>query len=162
MPFYVADAVVKAIAEQPVRLSEASVLILGVAFKKNVNDTRHSPADTVIRLLHERGIEKIRFADPHVDAFTVTTRDGQVEIAQTDLSTETLATHDVSILLTDHDLFPYVRIARYAPAIVDARNGFAAYANERENMWLLGGGQNSALSTQSIVVDEGRDLDTTP
>ena len=61
----------EAIAGQPVRLGEAKVLVLGVAFKKNVDDTRHAPAHTVIRLLREKGIEHIRYADPHVERFAV-------------------------------------------------------------------------------------------
>ena len=162
MPFYVADAVVKAIAEQPVRLSEASVLVLGVAFKKNVDDTRHSPAETVIRLLRERGITNIQFADPHVEAFSVKTRDGRVDVPRTDLTTDTLKAHDVAVLITDHDAFPYAEIAAHAPAIVDSRNGFAQYANTRDNVWLLGGGQKSGLSTLHSAVTEGRDLGVTP
>ena len=146
MPFYVADAVVKAIAEQPVRLSEAKVLILGVAFKKNVDDTRHSPAETVIRLLRERGLTNISFADPMVESYSVATREGRIDIPRTEITEEVLQSHDVAVLVTDHDVFPYDRIAAHAPAIVDARNGFADREGERDNLWLLGGGQQSELS----------------
>jgi UDP-N-acetyl-D-glucosamine dehydrogenase len=142
MPFYVADAVVEAIAEQPVRLQDASVLVLGVAFKKNVDDTRHAPARTVIRLLREKGIEQIRFADPHVERLSVDTETGgSVEVPRVDVTEEVLEAHDVAVLLTDHDDFPYETISNHLPTIIDARNGFED-VREEENVWLLGGGGN--------------------
>ena len=74
MPRYVTRAVVEAIAERPVRLSEAKVLILGVAFKRDVADTRHSPAEAIIRLLREKGVGSVRYADPHVERFAAKTK----------------------------------------------------------------------------------------
>jgi UDP-N-acetyl-D-glucosamine dehydrogenase len=100
-----------------------------VAFKKNVDDTRHAPAHTVIRLLREKGIEHIRYADPHVERFSVETNEGtrseesRVEIPRVGCTAEELSGHDVVVLLTDHDAFPYERIARHARSIVDTRNG---------------------------------------
>jgi len=124
MPFYVASAVVEAIAGQPVRLREAKVLVLGVAFKKNVDDTRHAPAHTVIQLLREKGIEHIRYADPHVERFAVESgQEGPVEVPRVGCTAEALSEHDVVVLLTDHDAFEYERIARHARSIVDTRNG---------------------------------------
>lgn len=142
MPFYVSNAVVEAIAEQPVRLYDARVLILGVAFKKNVDDTRHSPAYTVVRLLHERGIDNIHFADPHVETLEVSTgRDGTLKLPRKELSASVLRAYDVAVLLTDHDDFPYEEIASNVPAIIDARNGFDDLAGERDHIWVLGGGK---------------------
>jgi UDP-N-acetyl-D-glucosamine dehydrogenase len=133
---------VEAIAEQPVRLQDASVLVLGVAFKKNVDDTRHAPARTVIRLLREKGIEQIRFADPHVERLSVDTETGgSVEVPRVDVTEEVLEAHDVAVLLTDHDDFPYETISNHLPTIIDARNGFED-VREEENVWLLGGGGN--------------------
>src|SRR5690606_3998161 len=66
MPFYVVDAVVRAVAALPVRLRDARVLVLGVAFKRDVDDTRHSPAFKIIELLKHEGIENVAFSDPHV------------------------------------------------------------------------------------------------
>ena len=142
MPFYVANAVVEAIAEQPVRLQNANVLVLGVAFKRNVDDTRHAPARTVLRLLREKGIEQIRFADPHVETLSVDTEEcGTIEVSRVDVTEEVLEEHDVAVLLTDHDAFPYEIISDHLPTIIDARNGFKDAA-DKENVWLLGGGEN--------------------
>ncbi len=152
MPFYVADAVVEAIAEQPTRLQDAKVLVLGVAFKKNVDDTRHSPARTVTRLLREKGIEQIRFADPHVEKLSVDTKKGDsIEVPRVEVTEDVLEDHDVAVLLTDHDDFPYETISNHATAIIDARNGFEDAADEN-NVWLLGGGENGTESWESRQV----------
>ena len=57
MPFYVAGAVMRAIASQPVALEDAKVLILGVAFKRDVDDTRHSPALRIYEILRDGGVK---------------------------------------------------------------------------------------------------------
>jgi UDP-N-acetyl-D-glucosamine dehydrogenase len=146
MPFYVANAVVEAIAEQPTRLQDAEVLVLGVAFKKNVDDTRHAPARTVIRLLREKGIENIRFADPHVDEFRVDTKNGDAfDVPRVEVTEEVLESHDVAVLLTDHNDLPYEMISDRLPTIIDARNGIEDAA-DKENVWLLGGGENGSRS----------------
>jgi len=141
MPFYVTNAVVEAIAEQPVRLQEAKVLVLGVAFKRNVDDTRNAPARTVIRLLREKGIEQIRFADPHVDEFRVDVKEGgPVNVPRVEVTDEVLRAHDVAVLLTDHDDFPYETISEHASMVIDARNGLEDIS-DNGNVRLLGGGE---------------------
>jgi UDP-N-acetyl-D-glucosamine dehydrogenase len=150
MPFYVVNAVVEAIAKQPVRLEEARVLVLGVAFKKNVDDTRHAPAHTVIRLLRERGVEDIRYADPHVERFAVEAGSGEaVEVPRVECTEEELAASDVAVLLTDHDAFPYDQVAEHAPAIIDTRNGMGEKLDGRDMSWLLGGGQEKCGANQA-------------
>jgi UDP-N-acetyl-D-glucosamine dehydrogenase len=141
MPFYVADAVVRAIAQRPVRLSDAKVLVLGVAFKKNVDDTRHSPAHAVIQLLQERGVDQIRYCDPHVPSFTASTVNGDpIPLERLELTNETLQEHDVAVILTDHDAFPYGKIVEQAPLIVDTRNALDHIPHSRDKVVLLGGG----------------------
>ena len=139
MPFYVTTAVVEAIANRPVRLQDASVLVLGAAFKKNVDDTRHAPARSVVRLLREKGIEHLQYADPHVDCLCVETEHGPFEVPRVEVTPQTLAEQDVAVLVTDHEAFPYATIREHAPMVVDARNGFEDGARA-ENVWLLGDG----------------------
>jgi UDP-N-acetyl-D-glucosamine dehydrogenase len=141
MPFYVTEAVVRAVARQPVRLEDAKVLVLGVAFKRDVDDTRHSPAETVVKLLRAKGIEHVRYADPHVPRFEAPTRHGVwQEVQPVDLSPETLAAHDVTVILTDHSAFPYGTIAEHARAIVDTRNAMKHVPHNRDKIAVLGGG----------------------
>ncbi len=138
MPHYVTNAVVQAVANQPIRLSDASVLLLGVAFKPNVDDTRHSPAYTVTKLLRERGVDTIRFADPHVDQFGVSEGD---DLPSVELTPETLRAHDVAVVLADHDAFDYAQIASHTPCVVDTRNAVADHVDgELPNVRTLGGG----------------------
>jgi len=140
MPRYVTSAVVQAVADEPIRLSEASVLLLGVTFKPNVDDTRHSPAYKVAGLLRDRGVETLRYADPHVDAFRVDDGTGPA-LPSVELTPETLANHDVAVLLADHDAFDYEQIAAHAPCVIDTRNAMKTHVEgELPNVRTLGGG----------------------
>ena len=141
MPFYVSNAVMRALAEQPIRLQDAEVLLLGVAFKANVDDTRHSPAHSIARLLDEEGIRHIRFADPHVDAFTVRPKEGDpFPLPRVEITDEVLQSHDLAIVCTAHDAFPYAQIAEHAPQIIDTRNALDHISHDRDNINVLGGG----------------------
>ncbi|MBT8401577.1 MAG: nucleotide sugar dehydrogenase [Rhodothermia bacterium] len=136
MPYYVVDAVVKAIANQPISLAEANVLVLGAAFKKNVDDTRHSPADRVIDLLRARGVRQIELSDPFVTTFQV----GSLEFVSRELTPELVREQHVIVLTTDHDNYPYEMIAENARCIVDTRNAFARLGRRLDNVTVLGGG----------------------
>ncbi|MEM8485823.1 MAG: nucleotide sugar dehydrogenase [Bacteroidota bacterium] len=141
MPFYVQDAVIRTIARQPVRLEDAKVLILGVAFKKDVDDTRHSPAFRVIELLHEQGVYNISYCDPHVPTISVPAGPSAVELEALNLNEEVLANHDVAVILTDHSAFPYAMIAEHARAVVDTRNALKHIPHSKDKVILLGGGE---------------------
>jgi UDP-N-acetyl-D-glucosamine dehydrogenase len=144
MPYYAVEAVVEAIAKQPVRLTEAEVLVLGVAYKGNVNDTRHSPADRVIRLLKQKGIEEVCYHDPHVPAYSVEDQNGNaISVPAVECTPEVLQGCDVAIIVTDHDACDAEMIARHAPRIVDTRNALDAIEDSelRQKIALLGGGK---------------------
>ncbi len=141
MPFYVEQTVTKAIANQPVRLSAAKVLILGVSFKRDVDDTRHSPSEKVMQILCEKGICDISYSDPHVPEFEVQLADGPRKLRSVLLTDEAISEYDVVVLMTDHRAFPYSTIAREARSIVDTRNAFKDIPHDRDKIYLLGGGQ---------------------
>ncbi len=136
MPFYVVSAVIKAIANEPVALRDARILMLGAAFKRNVDDIRHTPSARIIELLCERGVNNISVSDPHVAAFPV----GGIQYPSIELTPEVVRAHDVVVLVTDHDDFPYEMIADNASAIIDTRNAFARLNRPLENVSVLGGG----------------------
>jgi UDP-N-acetyl-D-glucosamine dehydrogenase len=148
MPFYVTESVTRAIAEQPVRLRDARVLILGAAFKKNVNDTRHSPTYKIMQILHEKRIGQIDYSDPHVPELELTPREGGVRetLESTELSPERLGSYDVAVIVTDHDAFPYDLIVEHVPKVVDARNALGERARDADNVILLGGQRNGTVS----------------
>jgi UDP-N-acetyl-D-glucosamine dehydrogenase len=139
MPHYVTNAVVQAVADQPRTLSDTEVLLLGVAFKPNVEDTRHTPAHSVVRLLRERGVERQRYADPHVETYTVPGDDRPMP--RVEVTPDTLESHDVVVILTDHDAFDYEQIATHASCVVDTRNAIGDQTKaEQSNIRTLGNG----------------------
>ncbi len=140
MPFHVCQSVTEAIAQQPVALGDATVLILGVAFKANVDDTRHSPAGTIIRLLQEKGIGTIRYHDPHVESYSVPGPNGEaIDVPSVALTPEALQGCDVGVITTGHDAFDAGMIAEHAPHIVDTRNALAdVEERHRDKIQLLG------------------------
>ncbi len=140
MPFHVCQSVTEAIAQQPVALGDATVLILGVAFKANVDDTRHSPAGTIIRLLQEKGIGTIRYHDPHVESYSVPGSNGEaIDVPSVALTPEALQGCDVVVITTGHDAFDAEMIAEHAPQIVDTRNALEDVEERyRDKIQLLG------------------------
>jgi UDP-N-acetyl-D-glucosamine dehydrogenase len=140
MPYYVVDKVIAAIAQQPVALKDARILVMGATFKKDVADSRHSLAEPILRLLRDKGIQDIVLADPIVDSFTFEWWNGTEETIPTQPLTQDLVkSANVVIVITDHSSFDYEMVAQNATFIIDSRNAFANIAN-RENIYLVGGG----------------------
>lgn len=142
MPFYVRDLVMKEIAKLPIAFQDAKILFLGVAFKKNVDDIRHSPAIKVIELLQKEGAKQIQYCDPHVPHFkehgTGTT---VIEMRQTPFTAQTLESADVVVITTDHANFDYDLIFKHAKRIIDTRNALKNITEHREKIILLGDGR---------------------
>ena len=122
-PGFVAQKVVEVLNDNGRALKGAKVLALGVAYKRDVDDVRESPALDVMSLLIDRGAD-ISFADPHV----ATVRIGGTHLDRSDLTAEAVAEADLVILLTDHSAFDLQMVADNARLIVDTRNGFKGIA----------------------------------
>ncbi len=116
-PLYVVDQVTSILNEHGQSLRGARVLLVGLAFKKNVSDTRESAALYVARALMERGAEVI-YHDPWVPS----ARFPDGELKSSDLTDDLLTGCDIAIVTTDHDGVDYERIARLAPVTYDTRN----------------------------------------
>jgi UDP-N-acetyl-D-glucosamine dehydrogenase len=126
MPRYVVGKLETALDRRlSLPLGRARILILGVAYKKNVADVRESPSFKLIELLEERGA-KVEFHDPHVTLIPPTREHaglaGRRSIA---LTLEALRSYDCILVVTDHDALDYSLVARHARLIVDTRNVFA-------------------------------------
>ena len=117
MPEFWVAKVVDALNEQGKAVRGSRVLLIGVAYKKNIDDIRESPALDVIRLLHQRGAD-ISYHDPHVP---VVKEDG-IALNSVSLTAETLQQADCVIIVTDHAAIDYKLIARHARAAVDTRH----------------------------------------
>ena len=117
MPAHVVELVAEGLNRQHRCLNGASILVLGVAYKRGVGDTRESPALEILGQLQQRGAQ-IAYADPYVRAVTV---DG-VALNAVELTDARLAAADCVLILTDHADFDYQRIVERAALIVDTRN----------------------------------------
>jgi UDP-N-acetyl-D-glucosamine dehydrogenase len=122
MPAYVVGKVSKALASQDKTLASSKVLVLGIAYKKNVDDMRESPSAEILRQLQEAGSE-IAYCDPLVPHFPKM-RHYQFQLDSTAFDADTLAAYDCVVIATDHDLFDYELLRNSARAIVDARGVF--------------------------------------
>jgi UDP-N-acetyl-D-glucosamine dehydrogenase len=99
-----------------ITLGDATVLILGVAFKADVDDTRHSPAGTIIRLLQEKEVGTIRYHDPHVESYSVPGSNGEaIDVPSVELTPNSLQDCDVAVIATGHEAFDAEMIAQHAP-----------------------------------------------
>lgn len=119
MPHWVVGKVTDALNERGQSLRGAKILILGLAYKKNVDDPRESPAMEIMEILRSKGAE-LSYSDPHVPVFPPMRRH-QFELESVELTQVALENVDCVLLVTDHDDFPYDFIAAHALLIVDTR-----------------------------------------
>lgn len=122
MPYFVVQRVMEAMNEHGKALKGARVLMLGIAYKKNVDDDRESPAYKLIELLKERGAE-VSYNDPHIPNLRPG-RKYNFGLASVELTEQTLARADCVLIATDHDSYDRDFILRHSGLIVDTRNLF--------------------------------------
>jgi UDP-N-acetyl-D-glucosamine dehydrogenase len=137
MPFYVTNMAIKEIAKQPITLQDVKTLILGMAFKKDVNDLRHSPALKVCELMDKEGIKNIDYFDPYIPEVEVS---GKIKHSIKEINPEVLKNYDLVVITTDHSVFDFEMIAANSKKVVDTRNACKNVQN-RENIALIGEGK---------------------
>ncbi len=135
MPFYVLGLIRRALSQVGIPFTKAKVLMLGVAFKKNVDDTRESPALKIMEFLMQRGVSNISYNDPYVPQVKV---DGR-EFRSVELTPENLAAADVVVITTDHSVYDANYIVEHARAVVDTRN-LTKNVKNKEKITKLGSG----------------------
>ena len=123
MPDYVIGKTVLALNGNGRSIKGSKVLILGISYKKNVDDMRESPSVEVMDRLHKLGAD-IAYSDPHVAVFPQIPGHHCFNLSSTPITAETLADFDCVVLTTDHDKFDYPLIAEHAKLIVDTRGRF--------------------------------------
>lgn len=126
MPEYVVGKVAKSLNERRKSLMGSKVLILGIAYKKNVDDMRESPSVEIMELLRDAGAE-LAYSDPHVPVFPKM-REHNFNLSSVPLSPETIASYDAVVLTTDHAKFDYDMICANAQVIIDSRGVYRAPA----------------------------------
>ncbi|HNS40089.1 MAG TPA: nucleotide sugar dehydrogenase [Promineifilum sp.] len=117
MPDYVVNKIGDALNDERKAIKGSHILVLGVAYKRDVGDVRESPALDVIHLLNERGGE-VSYHDP----FVPTARLDGVSLSSVELTAEALAAADCVVIVTDHQAFDWAWVADNARLIVDTRN----------------------------------------
>ncbi len=134
MPFYVSSMVIKETAKQPVTIKDAKILLLGMAFKKDVNDLRHSPALKVTEILLQNGFENIDYFDPYIPEIKIKSNKFQ---SIKEINSAVLKEYNLIVITTDHSIFDYEMIASDSKVVIDTRNA-CKKAKDRDNIILLG------------------------
>ena len=141
MPYHTVHKVIQGLNRRGQSVKEASVLVLGVAFKPNVDDARNSPAERVIELLLKEGA-KVSYHDPHVPYFQVGgdvfLREG-AHLESVSITPEILTQADCVVIVTGHADVDYDQVVEHAQLVIDTVNATQQVRNRRDKIIRLGG-----------------------
>lgn len=129
MPQWVVHKISDALNTRERSLKSSKILVLGIAYKCDVDDMRESPSIEILELLRDKGAE-VAYSDPHVPVFPAM-RAHHFDLHSVPLTSDTIAQYDCVVLATAHKAFDYDLIACHANLIVDTRGGFRAYPKEK-------------------------------
>jgi UDP-N-acetyl-D-glucosamine dehydrogenase len=127
MPYFVVQRLTEALGQHSKALNGARILVLGIAYKKDVDDKRESPALKIIQLLQRSGAQ-VQYNDPHIPRCAGLRLYPDFDQVSTPLTSEALQEADLVLLVTDHSAYDYSWIASQAKLIVDTRNAFKGIA----------------------------------
>ena len=119
MPGWVLGKLDGALAARGAKLAGSRILVLGIAYKKNIDDVRESPAVKLMELLRKGGAA-VAYSDPHVPAFPKM-REHRFDLKSEVLTPSLVASYDAVLIATNHDCFDYAMLAKHARLIVDTR-----------------------------------------
>lgn len=122
MPDYVITKVAAALNSDKKSINGSRILVLGIAYKKNVDDMRESPSVMLMEKLRDQGAQ-IAYSDPHIPTFPKM-REHHFDLSSVALSAESLAKYDCVLLATDHDKFDYDMIKKNAKLVIDSRGRY--------------------------------------
>ena len=134
MPEFVIMSVADALNRRKQCVQDARILVLGISYKKDIDDLRESPSLRIIELLQERGA-KINYHDPYFPELPRTRR-YNFGLKSQDLTPEALASFDAVVIATDHSCYDYSLIVRHARLVVDSRNATKDVKEGREKIVL--------------------------
>jgi UDP-N-acetyl-D-glucosamine dehydrogenase len=132
MPGYVLSRIGEALQQHNKRIDGARVLILGIAYKPNINDSRETPAAEILKQLKEKGAQ-VSYHDPHIPSFPAMRR-YSFDLSSVELTAEHLASLDCVVIVTDHEAIDWKLVAEHAPLIIDTRNVITGY-HPRGEVW---------------------------
>jgi UDP-N-acetyl-D-glucosamine dehydrogenase len=129
MPEYVVERIGRILNERKKSIRGSQILILGVAYKRDIRDVRESPALDVIKLLQNAGAE-VKFTDPHVPSI----RMDDAVMKSVELTKESLQSADCVVIITDHAQFDYEMVVQHAQLVMDTRNATRNVKKGREKI----------------------------
>jgi len=133
MPLYVIHELADALNEQGKAIRGSKIAVLGVAYKKDVDDPRESPSFKLMELLLERGAD-LSYNDPHVPRLPSMRHFHLPPLTSCELSPEYLGSRDCVLIATDHSAYDYELIVRHARLVVDTRNATQRVTQGREKI----------------------------
>ena len=133
MPAYVVSRVVEALNDRSKPLKGSKILILGVAYKKDVDDPRESPGLELMALLKARGAE-VSYNDPHVPRLPTTRRHPELAGESLPITPELLRSRDCVLIVTDHSAYDWSTIVENSPLVIDTRDATRRVTGPRPNV----------------------------
>ncbi len=130
MPYYVVQKVTDVLNKSGKSITGAKVLVLGAAYKKDVDDIRESPAVKIITLLQDKGAD-ISYHDPYIPVIRGMRKYPELVMEGVELTEGELKAADCLLLITDHSCFDYGWILEHSGLVVDTRNGFGGWASDK-------------------------------
>ncbi len=133
MPQYVISRLMDFLNEQSQSLRGSRICLLGMAYKKDVDDPRESPSFVLMDLLRERGVE-LTYNDPHIPSLPDMRHHDVPDLTSTELTAEFLESQDCVLIATDHSAYDYDFIVKHARLVIDTRNATAQVTEGREKI----------------------------
>ena len=137
MPYYVIGNIRRALGNVNSSIGKGKILMLGVAFKKDVDDMRNSPALKIIELLMKRGVKEINYNDPWIPEIQIAGK----KVASKPMTKELLQEHDVVVITTAHSAYDAEFIVENSKSVVDTRNLTKNIKNNLHKVVKLGSGR---------------------
>ena len=126
MPSYVVGKLIDGLNNKGKALNGSRVLVIGIAYKKNVDDMRESPSVEIMEIMRDKGA-LVDYSDPHVPTFPKM-REHNFNLSSVELTIENVSSYDAVILATDHDKIDYSNLKVHAQLIVDTRGTYRDFA----------------------------------
>ena len=133
IPYYVVERVGKALNDRSKSIRGSKILVLGVAYKKDVDDVRESPALEIMEILQHNGAV-LSYSDPYIPRLHKMRAYDFSHMSSLDLTEDVLKSQDLVLITTDHTSIDYQRVVDHAPLVVDTRNATRSVTRGREKI----------------------------
>jgi UDP-N-acetyl-D-glucosamine dehydrogenase len=147
MPHYVVEKVGEALNTKRKAVNGSNILVAGIAYKRDIDDMRESPALDVMGLLYGKGAA-VSYADPYVPTLHARDWSGRHDLKAVSLTRGSIAQYDCVVIVTDHKVFDYDALAEEADLVVDTRN---AIKKPHPNVFRLGAPRPETLGKDIVI-----------